>query len=236
MKVILLAGGQGTRLRPLTHTTPKPMILVGEKNLTEHVFDIFRRHKEVDEIILSVGYMADTIKKYFQQGEKHGIKISYLVEEKPMGTAAPFLLMKKAGISLDEDFFVANVDNLFSLDLSQWLDFHSSHNGVATIALHEVEDPSMFGVVQLDENRITRFVEKPKRENAPSNFINSGYYIIRPEIFTYIPDAEFSMLEKDVFPKLAELGLLYGFHGKGQWFDTGTPERYEQVKKEWRGV
>lgn len=236
MKVILLAGGLGTRLRPLTLTTPKPLIPIDHRNLTEHVFDIFKRHKEVDEIILSVGHMADTIKKYFQQGEKHGIKISYLVEEKPMGTAAPFLLMKKAGITFDGDCFVANVDNLFSLDLEKWLDFHASHKGVATIALYEVEDPSSSGVVQLDENRITRFVEKPKKEEAPSNFISSGYYIIRHEIFKYIPDAEFAMLEKDVFPKLAELGLLYGYRGEGQWFDTGTPERYEQVKREWRGV
>ena len=153
-----------------------------------------------------------------------------------MGTAAPFLLMKKIGERVDEDIFCANGDNLFSLDIPEWIDFHLSHNGVATIALHEVEDPSSYGVVSMEGNKILKFIEKPKIEEAPSNLINSGYYIVRPQIFDFISDADFLSMEIDVFPKLAELGLLYGYHGRGQWFDTGTPERYEQVKREWRGV
>lgn len=235
MKVILLAGGLGTRLRPLTLKVPKPLIPIDHRNLTEHVFEIFKKHG-VDEVIMSLGYMADKIREYLGSGERYGLKISYLIEDKPMGTAAPFLLMKKLGHKLHEDFFCANADNLFSLDILDWKKFHSSHNGIATIALYEVEDPSSYGVVCLENNKILRFIEKPKKEEAPSNLINSGYYIVRPEIFDFIPDAEFLSMEQHVFPKLAELGLLYGYHGKGQWFDTGTPERYEQVKREWRGV
>lgn len=235
MKAILLAGGLGTRLRPLTYTIPKPLIPIDDRNLTEHVFELFKKHG-VDEIILSLAYMAEKIQDYFQDGKKHGVKISYCIEEKPMGTAAPFLLMKKQGKMINEDFFVANADNLFSLDMFKWMDFHKSHTGVVTIALYEVCDPSSYGVVQFENNKILRFVEKPKREEAPSCLINSGYYIVRPEIFDFIPDKEFVSMEMDVFPKLAEHGLLYGYRGEGQWFDTGTPERYEEVKRNWKGV
>ncbi len=235
MKAILLAGGKGTRLQPLTNTIPKPLIPIDDKNLTEHVFDILKKHG-VEEIILSLGYMADTIQDYFRDGARHGVKISYLKEDKLMGTAGPLMLLKKMGKEIEEDFFVMNADNLFSLDTRKWLDFHSAQNGVATIALHEVEDPTSYGVVALEGNRIVTFVEKPKIEEAPSRLINSGYYILSPKIFNFIPDSDYAMMEKDIFPKLADLGLLYGYKGEGQWFDTGTNERYERVKKEWRGV
>src|SRR3989344_943177 len=235
MKAILLAGGVGTRLQPLTNTIPKPLIPIDDKNLTEHVFAILKKHG-VEEIILSLGYMADTIQDYFRDGARHGVKISYLKEDKLMGTAGPLMLLKKMGKEIKEDFFVMNADNLFSLDTRKWLDFHSAHNGVATIALHEVEDPTTYGVVALEGNRIVQFVEKPKIEEAPSRLINSGYYILSHKIFDFIPVSDYAMMEKDIFPKLAELGFLYGYKGEGQWFDTGTHERYEKVKKEWRGV
>lgn len=235
MKAILLAGGKGTRLKPLTDTIPKPLIPIDDKNLTEHVFDILKKHG-VDEIILSLGYMADKIQGYFQDGARHGVKISYLREDKLMGTAGPLMLMKKMGKEIEEDFFVMNADNLFSLDTKKWLDFHSAQKGVATIALYEVQDPSTYGVVAIEGNKIVKFVEKPKIEEAPSRLINSGYYILSPKIFNFIPDSDYAMMEKDIFPKLAELGLLYGYKGEGQWFDTGTHERYEQVKKEWKRV
>ena len=138
---------------------------------------------------------------------------------------------------INQDFYMMNADNLFSLDFKAWREFHTSHDGVATIALSEVADPTSYGVVKLEGNKILQFVEKPKLEDAPSRFINSGYYILSPKIFDYISqDSDYAMMEKDVFPRLAQLGLLYGYPGEGQWFDTGTPERYDQVKREWRGV
>ena len=235
MKAIIIAGGEGTRLRPLTYTIPKPLIPIDHRNLTEHVFEILKKHG-ISEIILSLAYMADKVKNYFGDGSRHGIKIEYIVEPNPMGTAAPLMLMKRMGKRIGEDFFMMNGDNLFSLDTFDWYNFHKNHNGVATIALYQVEDPSSYGVVHIENNKILRFVEKPKREEAPSNLINSGYYILRPRVFDFVPDKEFAMMEKDVFPLLAEKGLLYGYHGQGQWFDTGTHERYEQVKREWKGV
>lgn len=236
MLAIILAGGRGTRLRPLTDSIPKSLIQIDNKNLTEHIFDILKTH-QVDEVILSVGYLADKIQEYFGDGSRYGIKLRYLVEEKPMGTAAPLILMKRDGIIPQEDFFMMNGDNLFSLDIASWYRFHTSHNGIATIALYMVDDPSSYGVCELEDQRICRFVEKPPVDKAPSNLINSGYYLLSPKVFDYISqDAEFAMMERDVFPVIAKEGLLYGYRGEGQWFDTGTPERYEQVKREWKGM
>ena len=235
MKAIILAGGAGTRLRPLTYTTPKPLVDVQGKTLTEHVVAILKKHG-VTEVILSLGYMAETIKNYFSAQRDFGVKIDFLVETKPMGTAAPLLLLKKIGCPITEDFFMVNGDNLFSLDMTEMLKFHRDQGAVATDALTEVADPSAFGVAKLDGDKIIDFVEKPAAESAPSNFINSGYYVLSPKIFEYVPDADFAMMERDIFPRLAGLGLLYGYKGRGQWFDTGTYERYDEVKKEWHGV
>lgn len=235
MKAIILAGGEGTRLRPLTYKTPKPLIDVQGKTLTEHVFDILKRYG-VTDVILSLGYKAEEIKEYFDDGSGFGLKIDYLVENEPMGTAGPLILMNQIGCQLAEDFLVLNGDNLFALDLAKMMEFHKSHDGVATIALTKVSDPTHFGIARLEDNKILEFVEKPKKEEAPTDLANSGYYIFRPGIFKYIPDKQFVMLENDVFPVLAKEGKLYGYPDKAQWFDTGTHERYEQVKREWKGI
>ncbi len=141
------------------------------------------------------------------------------------------------GCIYTEDFMVVNGDNLFAFALDKWLDFHKSHLAVVTIALKEIDDVTGYGVVKMVGDKIVDFREKPQPEEAPSNLINSGYYIFSPEIFKYIDETkDFLMLEKDVFPLVAKAGKLYGFVGDGQWFDTGTYERYEQVKKEWKGI
>ena len=235
MKAIILVGGKGTRLRPLTYTTPKPLIDVQGKTLTEHVFDILKKHG-VDEVLLSTSYMADKIKDYFSQARDFGVKIDYLVEPEPMGTAGPLKILKNIGCVPTEDFIMVNGDNLFALDLGSMVKFHQEHPGLATIALTKVEDPSAYGVADFRDNKIFNFVEKPAKEEAPSNLINSGYYVLSPEVFDYLPNQDFIMMEKDIFPVLAKAGLLYGFRGDGQWFDTGTHERYREVQDKWRGV
>ncbi|RJR31741.1 nucleotidyltransferase family protein [Candidatus Parcubacteria bacterium] len=235
MKAIILAGGEGTRLRPLTYTTPKPLIDVQDKTLTEHVFDILKNYG-VTEAILSVSYMADKIKNYFEDGFKFGMKLSYLIEERPMGTAGPLILLKKMGCLLNEDFMVVNGDNLFSLDLAKFFDQHKKNQAVATIALTVVSDVTNFGIARLENGRILEFIEKPSKDKAPGNLANSGYYVFSPEIFEFLPEKNFVMLEKDIFPVLAKENKLFGYPDNSQWFDTGTPQRYEQVKKEWRGI
>lgn len=236
MKAIILAGGEGTRLHPLTYTIPKPLIKIGNLTLTEQVFNILKK-VGVDEVFLGIGYMAEKIKDYFGDGTKFDLKIGYLIEEKPMGTAGPLILLKRNGQQINEDFITVNGDNLFNFDLAGWLRFHQNHGGIATIALKEIDDVSSRGVVKMEGDKIIDFVEKPKPEEAPSNLINSGYYIFSPEIFSYIAETkDFLMFEKDIFPQIAKDSQLYGFIGQGQWFDTGTYERYEQVKKEWQGI
>jgi len=235
MKAIILAGGEGTRLRPLTYTTPKPLIDVQGKTLTEHVFDILKKYG-ITEVILSLGYKAEEIKDYFGDGSKFGVKLDYLIEEKPMGTAGPLVLMKQIGCECKEDFIVLNGDNLFALDLNKMLEFHKVHNGVATIALTKVEDVRHYGIAEMKDNKILDFAEKPAKEEAPGNYASSGYYIFSPEIFKYITDKKFVMLENDVFPVLAKQGKLYGYTDRAQWFDTGTHQRYEEVKKNWKGA
>jgi len=227
-KAIILAGGKGTRLYPLTLDIPKSLIPMQGKTLTELVLDILKKY-EVRDIILSVGCLSEKMQEYFKDGQEFGVNISYCVEKEPKGTAGPLILLPK----LKETFLMMNADNLFNLDFEKFYQTHKNNKAVATIALTEVEDTSQYGVVKLEGQKITGFVEKPKSEDAPSHFINSGYYILEPEVFDLVKDKEFAMLEKDVFPQLAQQGKLFGYYDSGQWFDTGTPEIYERANKEW---
>ncbi len=228
-KAIILAGGQGTRLRPLTYNIPKALIPVQGKTLTEHVLDVLKRFG-VKDITLSVCYMADKVKSYFKDGSKFGVKIDYIIEEKPMGTAGPLILMKK----LDETFIMINGDNLFNLNFKDMYRLHNKKKATATIALTQIEDVSAFGVAKLDGDKILEFVEKPKPKEAPSNWISSGYYMLEPAVFDLVKGKKFAMTETIVFPFLAKQGTLFGYKDKGQWFDTGTFEDYEKVKREWK--
>lgn len=227
---VILAGGLGTRLRPVTYEMPKPMIPVQGRTLTEHVLDIFKEHG-IKRVIMAIGYKADMIKEYFGDGSKFGLKIEYIVEKEPLGTGGWMHLVKDKP---KEDFIVVNGDNLFDIDFSQMQKQHEQTRAVATIALHTVDDVSAYGVAELEGKRIRRFVEKPAKDEAPSNKINSGYYIFSPKVFDYIPKAKKFMFEMDLFPKLAQAEMLYGYSQKAQWFDTGTFERWERVIKEWR--
>jgi NDP-sugar pyrophosphorylase family protein len=230
-KAVILAGGKGTRLRPITYELPKALIPVQGKTLTEHIFDLFKKY-EITEIFLAVGHMKEKIKEYFGDGSKFGVKINYFEENEPLGTAGPLKLGKEI---LRESFIVSNGDELKNINIEEMYRLHKEKKALVTIALTTVEDPSAYGVARLDGNKILEFVEKPKKEKAPSNLINSGFYIIEPEVIDMIPDG-FAMLEKDVFPKLAAKGKLFGYPFSGQWFDTGNFERYEKALKEWRGV
>ncbi|NUM25190.1 MAG: NDP-sugar synthase [Candidatus Buchananbacteria bacterium] len=235
MIAIILAGGEGTRLRPLTYEMPKALIPVQGRSLTEHVFDIYKR-AGVKKIYLSIAYMADKMKEYFGDGSKFGFDIEYLEEPEAMGTAGPLLLLKKQGLIPNENFFMCNGDNLFALDLEKMLRHHQGNNAAATIALTKVDDPTHFGIARLEGDKILEFVEKPSVEQAPSSYASSGYYILSPEVFDYLPDQDFVMVEHDLWPALANAGRLFGFRSDAQWFDTGTPERYKQVEETWRGV
>ena len=230
-KAVILVGGKGTRLLPLTLNKPKCMMEIQGKTITEHLFDLLKKYG-IREIILSVGHMKHKVKEYYSDGGKFGVNITYIEEDKPLGTAGPLKLAKQ---HLKDSFITTNGDELKTINIPRMFRLHKRKNALATIALTTVTDPTHYGVARMSGTRILEFVEKPKAENAPSNLINAGFYIMEPEVIDMIPDG-YSMLEKDVFPKLAKEGKLRGFLTAGQWFDIGNLERYETAKKKWSGV
>ena len=228
-KAVLLVGGRGTRLRPLTDKIPKALLEVQGKVVTGHLCDLLKKYG-IREVVLCVGYLKDKIKEHFGDGSKIGMSITYIEEDEPLGTAGPLKLAKKY---LKDSFIVSNGDELKDINIPRMFRLHKRKNALATIALTTVDDPSHYGVARLDGSRIIEFVEKPS--NPPSNLINAGFYILEPEVIDMIPNG-FSMLEKDVFPKLAQLGRLRGFPFAGQWFDIGNIERYKIAEKKWKGI
>ncbi|MFH1444924.1 MAG: nucleotidyltransferase family protein [Nanoarchaeota archaeon] len=229
---IVLCGGKGTRLRPLTFDIPKSLIPLQGKTVLEHVIDLFKKF-DITNIILCVGHMKEQIKNHMGDGSMFGVNITYVEEDEPLGTAGPLKLMKNQGKLPREPFIYCNGDELKELDLEAMLELHKQNNAMATIALTSVDNPSNYGVANLDGNKILEFLEKP--ENPPSNKINSGLYILTPEVAELVREG-FCMVEKDIFPKIAASGRLFGFPFNGQWFDTGTPERYEKAIKEWKPI
>lgn len=228
-KAVILIGGKGTRMRPFTYEMPKALIPIQGKPLLQHIIELLRKY-EIRDIILSTGYLGDKIKEYFGNGCNFGVDIRYFVEKKEMGTAGALNLMKN---QLKETFLMLNGDVLANIDLHDMIISHKKYGGIATIALTPVKDPSRFGVAELKGNKILKFIEKPK--STQSKLINAGVYVLEPEVLKFIPKG-YAMMEKDVFPKLAEEGRLYSYPFNGQWFDTGTHEAYERAIKGWRGI
>ncbi len=225
-QALILVGGEGARLRPLTYEIPKPLIPVKGKPILEHILKHLKKHG-IDDILLAVGHLSEKVISYFGNGEKWGINIRYIHENEKMGTAGP---LKTAEPMLNKNFLMLNGDVLSKIDLSDLNHFHRQNNGLATIALVAVENPSHYGVVEIKGSQITGFVEKPK--NPPSNLINAGIYLLDKGILKYVPQG-YAMMEKDVFPKLALEGKLFGYTYSGPWLDVGTPERLEKAIKEW---
>src|SRR3989338_5546641 len=230
---LILAGGKGTRLKPITHEIPKPLVPLQGKPIVEYTMDLFKRFG-IKDVLLSIGYKGEKIKDHYGNGKRHDLNIVYLEEEKPLGTGGPLKLAKQY---LTDTFVMCNADELKSIDLEEMYYFHKKNNAVVTIALTTVKDPSAYGVARLEGSKILEFIEKPKKEDAPSNLINSGLYIMEPEVLKYLPENQETVsIEKDVFPRLAKAGKLYGYPFAGQWFDTGTLERYEKAIAEWKGL
>lgn len=229
-KAVILAGGRGTRLQPVTKHTPKSLIELNKQPILQYNIDLCKRYG-ITDIILSIGHLGDQIKEYYGDGSAHGIRITYVEESEPLGTAGP---LRKIKHKLTETFILMNGDELKDINLRKIHRFHVEQGGRATIALTTVEDPSAYGVALMDGAKIVRFVEKPPRGDEPSKLINAGLYILEPEVIDLLPEG-FSMMEQDVFPKLAKDQDLYGYPFSGQWFDTGTTERLDNARKHWEG-
>jgi len=230
MKAVVMAGGFGTRIQPLTNSIPKPMLPILNKPMMEH---IIKKLKSVGitEIVVLLYFKPEIIQNYFKDGSDLGIKINYVLPDDDYGTAGA---VKKAQKYLDEKFIVVSGDLVTGFDFKEIIGFHNAVNSKLTITLTSVEDPLQFGVVITDKDgKILRFLEKPGWGEVFSDTINTGIYVIEPEILGYIPDNIPFDFSKDLFPKLMKEGItLYGYNAKGYWRDVGNPESYREVNKD----
>jgi mannose-1-phosphate guanylyltransferase len=217
VQAVLIAGGLGTRLRPLTFTRPKALIPLVNKPLLLHVIE--RLPAAVDEVLVAANYRTDQLRAFFANADV-GRRVTIAREKRPLGTGG---CLKNLEDRLSGTFLAFNADVVSSLAVPDLVAAHRRHGGIGTIALWEVEDPSAFGVVAMDGERVTKFVEKPPKGEAPSRLINAGAYVFEPEILAAIPDGGAASLERDVFPKILRKGL-HGFRFSGYWSDVGTRE------------
>jgi len=230
MKAVIMAGGEGTRLRPLTSNAPKPMLPLVNRPMMEHIIDLLIRHG-IDEIVVTVAFMANAISTYFGDGSEFGAKITYATEESPLGTAGS---VRNAMDLLDERFLVISGDVLTDIDLGAIVAFHDEHKALATIGLVHVENPLEFGIViTREDGAIERFLEKPTWGQVFSDTINTGIFVLEPEIFDYIDAGRPVDFSSEVFPALlAENQPLFGAIADGYWEDVGTLEAYVRAHKD----
>jgi mannose-1-phosphate guanylyltransferase len=230
MKAVILVGGEGTRLRPLTCNTPKVVVPVLNHPFLEHVITCLSKHNVVD-IILAMGQVSEQIQSYFGDGSELGVKLTYSLENFPMGTAGA---VKNAERLLDDSFIVFNGDIFTDLDLTAMVNFHREKKTMATIALTPVENPTIYGVVETDgEGKVRHFVEKPSFDEVTTNVINAGVYVLEPDILSHVASNTFFSFERDVFPPLLERGrAIYGYPFESYWIDIGTPEKYFRLNRD----
>ena len=230
-KVLILAGGEGVKLRPLTYEMPKALLSIHGKPLLAYTLENLAKNN-LRDIIISVGYLGDKIKKYFGDGSNLGIRISYLEQrEVESGTAAP--LMQAKEIIGGNSFILYYADVLADIDIMDMLKFHEAHKETVTMALTTIKEPASWGVANMKGIRIVDFVEHPKESAGMSHLINAGIYVMEPKIFDYL-SRDTKKIETEVFPALSNKGELFGYSFQGQWFDVGTLKNYETAVKEWR--
>lgn len=223
MQAVILSGGQGTRLRPLTSTTPKPAVPLANRPMISYMVDWLHGHG-VDDVVMSVGFLAEGLRAALDEAGHDGVEIRYVEEPEPLGTAGA---VKYAERFLDERFLVLNGDVLTAFDISSEIAQHERTGARATLALVPVEDPTAFGLVLTDEqSRITAFLEKPDAADVPPNpRINAGAYVLQRDVLDMLEPGVNASFEHDVFPHLPS-EQIYAFEAGGYWLDLGTPERY----------
>jgi len=232
-KAYILAGGEGVKMRPFTHEIPKTLLPVKGKPILEYQIELLK-NADIREIFILVGHLGEKIKYHLGDGSKFGVKISYLEQKKrTIGTGYALYLAKN--FLFKETFLVFYGDELIEIHLKDFIDFHLSSGGVATLALSSIEKPSLifYGVAKLRGRKIVEFLEKPQKKKGISQVLSAGVFCFEPKIFDYLSPKTNLSLEKDIFPRLAKEGKLCGYLFEGKWFDVGTPEIYEKAIKEW---
>ncbi len=227
MKAVVMAGGEGTRLRPLTSNQPKPMVPIVGKPCMEHILDLLRTHGLTD-VVITVAFLPQAIRSYFGDGENLGLQIEYSVEESPLGTAGS---VRHASDRLDDTFIVISGDALCDIDLGKIIAFHKEKGAAVTIGLKSVENPLEFGIVVTDDDgKVERFLEKPSWGQVFSDTINTGIYVLEPEVLRHIPTDRPYDFSKELFPLLLEMGRpIYGYVCEGYWQDIGNLDQYRQA-------
>ena len=228
IKAIIMAGGEGTRLRPLTSTIPKPMLPLLNKPVMEYIIELLKKHN-ITEIGVTLAYLPKVIEDYFGDGKEFGVNLHYFTEDKPLGTAGS---VKNAASFIDEDFIIISGDGLCDFDLTRAIRFHSKKDALATIVTTNVPEPLSYGVIISDDSgKITRFLEKPSWSEVFSDTVNTGIYILKKEVLDYIPENQFYDFSKDLFPKIKSEGL-YSYNAEGYWCDIGSIDSYVSCQQD----
>jgi mannose-1-phosphate guanylyltransferase len=225
MQALILAGGEGTRLRPLTSTVPKPVVPLVDRPFIVFMLEWLRGHG-VDDVVISCGFMASGVHNVLGDGSAYGVRLRYVEEPKPLGTGGA---VKFAESLLDERFLMLNGDVLTDIDLTAQLAQHETTGARATLALVPVEDPSAYGLVRRNADMsVSEFLEKPSPDQIDTNLVNAGAYVLHRDVLAEIPEGQHVSIERELFPTLVDRGL-YGYESSGYWLDIGTPERYLQA-------
>jgi mannose-1-phosphate guanylyltransferase len=225
VQALILAGGEGTRLRPLTTTYPKPVVPLVDRPFIGFMLDWLRGHG-VDDVVMSCGHMAEGVRAVLGDGSRFGVRLRFVEEPRPLGTGGA---LKFAESLLDERFLMLNGDVLTDMDLTAQIAQHEAVGATATLALTPVENPSAYGLVRLEpDNAVREFVEKPSADQIDTNNISAGAYVLERSVLDLLAPDEPASIERDVFPRLVGDGL-YGYVGEGYWLDIGTPARYLQA-------
>jgi len=227
MQAVVLAGGKGTRLYPLTSNTPKPMVKLFNKPVLEHTIELLKHH-DITDIIITLAYKAERIIDHFGGGSKWGVNIQYSLEETPQGTAGG---LRRIQPLLKDTFVVVSGDAVTDFDLRAAHDFHRKKSALATMLIYEADNPSQFGIVEsAEDGRVRRFAEKPNTSEVFTNTINTGVYILEPEVLSYIPYDSVYDFSRNVFPRLLQnQEPFYAYRTEGYWCDIGSLAQYRNV-------
>ncbi len=231
MKAILLAGGKGTRLRPLTIHTPKPVVPIFDRAFLHYQIDLLKQVPEIDEVILSLNYQPRRIEEVFGDGAGTGVRLRYVVEPSPLGTGGA---IRYAAQGIDDTLIVFNGDVMTSVDVKAVVALHRERQAKATIVLTPVDNPAAYGLVEIEpDGRVRRFLEKPNPNEITCDTINAGIYILEPATFDRIPKDVSYSIERAYFPSLIERRETFvAYVDRGYWIDIGTPEKYIQVHRD----